>query len=178
MKTVAHRVPYLLFAGAALLAYPLGSQTAPPREAPAAANSEAPAIAPAKEALIQRLLELTGAANMGQQMMDGMITSFRQASPEIPEEFWRNFRNEVDVNSLMQKIKPIYDRYLSEEDLKGLVAFYESPLGRKLISQMPAILRESMAVGQEWGMAAGQRAMQRVEEEKKKLKSPKDGGKP
>jgi hypothetical protein len=169
MKTFVPRVALLLFAGAACLPSSTWAQADPKPDPPSA-------MSPAKEALIQRLLEVTGSANLGRQMMDGMVETFRQSG--VPDEFWDTFRSEIDINEMTRLIIPIYDKHLSEEDLKGLIAFYDSPLGRKVISKMPEILRESMAVGQEWGMAIGQRAVKRLEQEKAKADAPKGSDQP
>jgi hypothetical protein len=46
--------------------------------------------------------------------------------------------------------------------VKGLIQFYDSPLGRKLIEQQPHILKESMEAGQAWGMRALERMKQKL----------------
>lgn len=164
MKFGASRAALLLFFVAALLALPVRAQ-----------KPEAPAISPAKRALIERLLELTGASNMSKQLMDAMIANFRKSSPEVPAEFWDRFQKEIDMDQLMNEIFPIYDRHLSEEDLKGVVAFYESPVGRKVTAELPAIMQESMSVGQSWGMALAKRITETLRKEKE---TKGGGGKP
>lgn len=46
---------------------------------------------------------------------------------------------------------PVYSRYLQIEDLKGLIKFYDSPLGKKYSKYTPFLTQQSMEVGQKWG---------------------------
>lgn len=114
---------------------------------------------------IRRLLDLTGAGSLGAQVMDQMLGSFKQAHPAVPAKFWDDLRQELNVGQLTELVVPIYDRHLSYDDVKQLVAFYESPAGRKLISVQPQIVAESMQAGQEWGRAAAERILQRMKEQ-------------
>jgi hypothetical protein len=52
-------------------------------------------------------------------------------------------------------VLPIWAKYYTREDVKQLIVFYESPLGRKLVSVQPQIMAESMAAGATWGEALG-----------------------
>jgi len=33
----------------------------------------------------------------------------------------------------------LYDKYFTNEEIKGLIAFYESPIGKKTIQVLPAL---------------------------------------
>ena len=44
------------------------------------------------------------------------------------------------------------DKYLTLDDLKKIVAFYESPVGKKLGASTPAMMAEGMQIGQKLGM--------------------------
>jgi hypothetical protein len=52
-------------------------------------------------------------------------------------------------------IAAVYDRHLSSEELRQLIAFYRTPVGRKVIAEMPVIVQESMQAGQTWGTQIG-----------------------
>jgi hypothetical protein len=135
------------------------------------AMSQAPgASTEAKRQDIRKLMELTGAAKIGQQMAAQMIPMFKQSNPQVPQKFWDNVMKEFDAKSMIDLVVPIYDKHLTHDDVKGLIAFYQSPLGRKMTSVMPQIAQESMQVGQQWGMQVAQRIQKRLEEQKKKGK--------
>jgi hypothetical protein len=76
--------------------------------------------------------------------------------PDVPQAFWSTFRTRLDLESFSNLLIPIYDRNFSHDDIKGLIQFYESPIGRKLLEATPQITRESYAAGQEWGLKLGQ----------------------
>jgi hypothetical protein len=56
----------------------------------------------------------------------------------------------VDIDSLLYQMVPIYSRYYTREEITGLIAFYETPLGRKFVKEVPQILQEGGAANQAW----------------------------
>lgn len=121
----------------------------------------------AKRQDIRRLLELTGSAQIGQQIIGQMLDAFKKASPDVPESFWDEVAKEFNPAAMIDLIVPVYEKHLTHEDVKGLIAFYESPLGRKMTSVLPVIAQESMQAGQQWGMDVAQRVQQKLEARKK-----------
>ena len=65
---------------------------------------------------------------------------------------------------LVDLVVPIYAKHFTQADIRGLIAFHQTPLGKKLIDKQPLIMQESMAAGRLWGMRLGQRAMQKIKE--------------
>ena len=135
------------------------AETAPP---PPVAVAAAPAIEPAFEADIRRLLEITGSAALGKQALDQMLVSLRPMAPQLPESFWTELAAEIDANQLVELTVPIYAKHLTHDDVKGLIAFYESPVGQKMTAVQPAINAEAMAAGQLWGQEVGARVMAKI----------------
>ena len=56
----------------------------------------------------------------------------------------------------------IYDQYLSAEDVKGIIKFYESPVGKKLTNVLPQMTRESIEAGEQYGIEAEKRALRKL----------------
>src|SRR6266853_6870735 len=85
------------------------------------------AIDPQKEARIRELIEVTGAKNLGQQLIEAGMEQFRSSvqdsQPDNPrakqfvEAFVVGFQKHFDVNTLNEQIIPIYDKYLTADDL-------------------------------------------------------------
>ena len=119
---------------------------------------------PAKEKDIRRLLELTGAATLGAQVMNQMLQTFRQTMPNVPADFWPELQKELNPNELVEKVIPVYDKHLSAQELKDIIKFYETPSGKKLLAAQPAIMQDSSVVGQEWGREIGERVMKKLKE--------------
>jgi len=114
---------------------------------------------------IRRLLELTGAKDQGQQAMQLMLAQFKKTMPQVPVEFWDKFMKKIDMDELINMTVPIYAKYLTHEDVKGLIRFYGSPLGRRFVKAQPGIQRESMQAGMAWGQKVGKQVLQELQAE-------------
>jgi uncharacterized protein len=125
-----------------------------------------------KEQDIRRLLELTGSTKMAEQIMDQMMVMFEQNDPGISKEFWDGFRAEINTEDLVSMTVPIYDKHLSHEDIRGLIAFYQTPVGAKLIEKLPVIAQESMAAGMKWGEEIGKKAVAKLQAQEEKKDQP------
>jgi uncharacterized protein len=135
-------------------------------------NAPAADVSSEKRAEIERLLETTGALAMGQQVSNFFITHMAQAikkqNPNVPQHVIDALPEEVNAvvrESLpffKEMLIPLYDKYFSLDELRGLNAFYATPVGKKAISVMPALLQESMTLGSQWGQAMEPRINQRI----------------
>ncbi|MCL1817668.1 MAG: DUF2059 domain-containing protein [Spirochaetaceae bacterium] len=111
---------------------------------------------------IVRLLELTNTKELSIQIFDMMIPQLSQAAPTVPGDFWDLMRQKLDLDDFVSLYIGIYDRHFSHEEIKDLIKFYESPIGKRLIQETPSITRDSMTAGQEWGMRLGMKIMQEL----------------
>lgn len=145
------------------------AQDAPVASAPAAGSKE-------KLNDIRKLMVVTGAGDMGKQVMKQMVDSFKKSAPGMPNEFFDRLVESVDTDELVNLTIPIYDKYLSHEDIKGMTQFYESPTGKNVIKALPKIAQESMQAGQKWGMELSRKLMAEIEREREK-EAEKDGEK-
>ena len=111
----------------------------------------------AKVAFIHQLLDETHAVDLAMTAMEASIAAQRTANPRIPAVFWDRFSALAHArrDSLASMFIDIYDRHFSTEDVKQLLEFYKSPVGKKLLGETPEIARESMTVGQAWGAQLG-----------------------
>ena len=118
----------------------------------AAAQAEtAPAADSAgKMAAISRLLDATGAVQMGKQIIDQTFALQQQSNPDVPADVWVEVRSELSLEDFRPTMIEIYDRHFTAAEIDGLLAFYESDLGQRLIAKQPEILQESMSAGQIW----------------------------
>ncbi len=115
---------------------------------------------------IRKILESTGIADQSIIAINNMFQTYKTSMPNVPKKFWDSFSKEIDANSLIDLIIPIYDKYYSEEDLKQLAEFYQSPLGKKIISTLPNLTADSMKAGQEWGKSISEKIMLQLQNEK------------
>jgi hypothetical protein len=68
------------------------------------------------------------------------------------------------AKELVEVLTPVYRKHLTLEDLQALIAFYESPVGKKYAQVGPSILNESMEAGQEWGSSLRGKFEKQLEE--------------
>jgi hypothetical protein len=158
-------------------------------------SSSAPSIDPAKEAGIRKLMDLTGANSLGEQLMAAGMEQFRasvlDSQPDNPrakqfvDAFAAGFQKHFDAKALSENEIPIYDKYLTAEDLEGLLEYYSSPAGRRMLKVLPQIAQESQAAGFSLGQKAAQQTMEDLkvdypefvntnEDEKGQRPAPKD----
>lgn len=115
---------------------------------------------------IKALMIKTGAGNMATQMMGQMVPALKQMVPNAPDAFWNKIVSEVDSNEVIDMTVPIYQKYLTQDDIDALNAFYNSPAGQKMIQVQPKIMRESITVGQQWGQQVAKKVMAEYEAQK------------
>jgi uncharacterized protein len=61
-------------------------------------------------------------------------------------------------------IIPNYDKYYTMEEINKMIEFYQTPLGKKVISTMPQIMQESVQAGQSWGKEVGEKVYNSLKE--------------
>jgi uncharacterized protein len=154
------------------------SRTPPPSPAidPAAPSK----IDSAKEAAIRQLINLTGGTAVVNQAMDGMQKNMKPMMANIfpPGEyrdklidlFFEKFRSKADTQVLVNMTVQIYDKYLTEEEIKGLIQFYSTPLGQKTLSVLPKLMVELQGESMKWGEDLGRQSMMEVLSEHPELR--------
>ena len=125
--------------------------------------AHAQGIDPQFRADIESLLQITGAGSLGAQMAtivsNQVIDSMKQAQPGVPErvatvvketlnaEFSKAFEPKGE---LMTRMVGIYASHFTPQEVKGLLAFYGTDVGRKAVSVLPMLAQDGAAVGQQW----------------------------
>jgi hypothetical protein len=100
---------------------------------------------------IRELLIITNSAKLGDQMLDQTFNAYEKMIPNVPVEVWEKARIGMRAADLVELVIPIYAKHFNREDIKGLIAFYKSPIGKRFIDNQGAIMKESMAIGMVWG---------------------------
>jgi hypothetical protein len=134
----------------------------------ASSTAWADELTPAKRADIKTLMELTGAYGIANQLADlatiQLVRSIRGSSPSFPQKGIDAIRDEMNKlfkeemiapGGLAEQLVPIYGNHFTHPEVKELVAFYKSPLGSKLLQEMPLVAGESFQAGRQWGSALG-----------------------
>ncbi|MFT3783187.1 MAG: DUF2059 domain-containing protein [Nibricoccus sp.] len=138
--------------------------TAPERVATPAAPQAGASREQELEREIRKMLDLTGAGNLGLQAMSGMVNSMKQSMPNVPDAFWEEFQKDVSVNELVELVVPIYKKHLTLEEVRAANAFYSTAEGQAIVRKLPMVMTEAMQVGREWGEKIAMRAISRLQE--------------
>jgi uncharacterized protein len=101
-------------------------------------------------------------------LMSGVESSVRQSHPGASDEklklFNEAFEEEItnSTDDLLKLQAKIYAEHFSEDELRQLAAFYRSDLGKKYISELPVIMKETVPLGVQWGQMIAPRAINRA----------------
>lgn len=72
----------------------------------------------------------------------------------VPEDQRAAFKSDIKakMDDLYNQLTNVYLESYSEEEIDAILAFYDTPVGQKMIAQTPHITQKSMEIGQTWGM--------------------------
>lgn len=121
--------------------------------------------------LLSKYFEVSGSKKTFEVAITQTIQTMRTQTVGLDEEAWNELEKEflsTSIDDLVEILVPIYKNHLSTDDLRGIIDFYESPVGQKLAEKTPFITQESMQSAGQWGMQLGQKVMERIEEKKNK----------
>ena len=104
---------------------------------------------------IVKLLKVSGTEQAVEQMVDLMMGQFKPMFPLLSDVFWDVMKKKFQTDEFISMYIPIYKKHFAHDEIKELIKFYESPIGRKMVEKMPAIMQESTAIGQQWGEKIG-----------------------
>ena len=92
-----------------------------------------------KRELVVELLQLVNAKKQSQEILNSMIKM-------LPEDVRNSFKKALNPDEMIELITPVYEKYLTAEDLESIIKFYKSPAGKKLLEAQPKIMKDSMIV--------------------------------
>jgi hypothetical protein len=113
---------------------------------------------------IHQLMDVMGSGKLGVQVMSNVIDAFKKQNPNVDPQFWDELKKEINVNDLVNMVVPIYAKYFTDDDIQQMIAFYNSPIGKKYVASLPAITQESMHVGMEWGQQLAQKVTDKLKQ--------------
>jgi hypothetical protein len=79
-----------------------------------------------------------------------MEQNLQQVIDGIPEEQRDVYERLFNVDEIIERLIPLYDKYYTEKELWDIVEFYDSPAGKKALEVTPKIMKESIGVSLEY----------------------------
>lgn len=123
------------------------------------------AAEPASRESVTELMAVSGASQQFEQMGRMIMPSIRQMAPDAPDSFWADLEQELNPQAMLAEVIPVYQKNLSEADVRAAISFMKSPAGRHFVEAQPQIMQESMAIGQMWMQRATRKVMERYQQQ-------------
>jgi hypothetical protein len=111
---------------------------------------------------VTELLRLSGATDIAKELTPFIARQFMLALQQsnrglssrailvINQVVNQYLSDQARADELTSELAPIYEKIFSPAEIKELIAFYGSPVGRKLAASLPEITAQSAQVGQAW----------------------------
>ncbi|HEY8683633.1 MAG TPA: DUF2059 domain-containing protein [Rhodanobacter sp.] len=106
--------------------------------------------APPTEQQVRQLMEVIGLGRSLSQMNTQVVASMKQALPCVSSNYWQDFIDQAGSQEFIGRLVPIYQKHFTAAEVDGMVKFYGSPLGQKVLAEMPPAMAEANQVGQQW----------------------------
>ena len=111
-----------------------------------------------KEKDVKKLLKVSGILDQLTYMQDTLMNSVSMmvsgSFPNVPDAFWGEFNQLIgqkEMDELVKRVLPVYDKHMSHETVKKLIIMFETPFWNDWKEKMPLISREAGVIGSEWG---------------------------
>jgi hypothetical protein len=142
-----------------------------------------PALAqqqPTPEAIetARQIIVIKGGDAIFKALIPGVIeqgkSMFEQQNPMLGKDLRdvaTKLRAEYEprVAEVNTEVAKVYASHFTEKELKDLLAFYQSPLGRKVVTEEPKALDQSMQFAQAWSRKFSDEVLAKIRAEMKKL---------
>ena len=141
--------------------------------------AQSPADVPATHQEIQDLFALMHVREQVGQVMEAIAIqqraiihdNLKRQTPRLTrhdlarlDQFTIDIMKDLPIDDTVEDMIPIYQRHLTESDVKAMTAFYSSPTGQKLLREMPGMTVESMQAASPRIQALMDKVMERAAE--------------
>ena len=134
------------------------------------------AIATAKE-----LIAATQATTVFNPLIAGVVEQakllFLQQNPGLAKDLNKiaeKMRTDLAprFSELSDEMAKLYATHFTDQELKAILVFYQSPVGKKLLAEQPTVVDASMRYAQDWANKLSDQVIAKMREELKKRGHP------
>jgi len=113
-------------------------------------------VDPAEDAAIRHLMDVTETAKLGDNINAFLTDRIRTIMshnlsadklPKFMDSFSQKFSAASPSSAVTDAMVPIYARAFTMDDIQQITKFYESPVGQKMVKQMPVVNQEAQNTG-------------------------------
>ena len=136
---------------------------------------------PASLQVAKELITITGATTLFNPLIAGVVEQaklfYLQQNPALGKdlnEIAEKMRKDLQPRfaEVSNEISKLYATHFTEQELKEIVAFYKSPIGKKMLVQQPIVIDASMNFAQTWANKLSEQVTAQMREELKKKGHP------
>jgi hypothetical protein len=129
----------------------------------------------------KQLIAATAATTVFTPLIAGVVEQakllFLQQNPALGKdlnEIAEQMRNELAprFSELSDEMAMLYATHFTEPELKAILTFYQSPVGKKLLVEQPTVVDASMRYAQDWANKLSDQVIAKMREELKKRGHP------
>lgn len=146
-------------------------------------------VDPAKTAAIRHLMDITETSKLGDNIATYLKTQVHDGvskaiGPEKVDTFMGTFDQKFAATAadtaVTDAMVPIYAQAFTMEDIQGLIQFYESPLGRRVVKSLPEVVQQSQVAGVQIEQASALKVLREMSDQYPELKQalPPETGQP
>ncbi len=134
-------------------------------------------------------MEITEVSNMGQNIQNYITQQVQDVAgravgtgkvQKFMDTFSTQFNANASPSAVTDAMVTIYAKNFSMEDIQGLIQFYETPLGKRVVKALPEVSQQSQRMGVEMEQNAALTVLRGMSTEYPEIKPmlPADDGKP
>ena len=95
---------------------------------------------------LKKIMDFSGTSTTTGDFLQRLSSIMKLNAPKKDEAYWnefsKNWKEKVE-NKVFEMYMPVYEKYLTLEELKAVAAFYESPVGKKYKEASLIVMRET-----------------------------------
>lgn len=99
---------------------------------------------------IKKLLDMNGGRISYEKTVLQIIDAIKHLIPDFTGKLRQDEMDDI-IDDIYETVIPIYDKYFTNDEILGIIDFYNSDLGKIYLSKMGAVTMESMLIGQKHG---------------------------
>jgi len=132
---------------------------------------------PSSIAVAKQLIAVSGATTIFNPLIAGVVEQakilYLQQNPALAKDLGdiaTQMRADLQprLNEITEEVAKIYATNFTEQELKDILAFYQTPAGKKLLAQQAKIIETSMSFAQNWANKLSDEVIAKMRDELKK----------
>jgi hypothetical protein len=142
-----------------------------------AAHAQTHQPTPAAMLVAKKLVAVSGATTLFDPLIAGVVEQskllYLQQNPGLAKdlnEIAAKMRKDLQprFSEVKDEVARLYATHFTEKELKDILAFYNSPTGKKMLAQQPIVVEGSMKFAQNWANKLSEQVTEKMREELKK----------